>query len=521
MNIYSNKQRWKIALLFIAILFVGFSLFVSNSIVSKVHDREKERATQWADAIKKKVELVQLTNRTFSQLRDKEREKITLWIDATKEVSKPTALELNTDFSFPFQIINQNKNIPVILVDNENQVSGFVNLDFDTSVVRINHPAATKRELLNYFDDSLFALTQEWKKVNPPFTIEVYEGLFMTYYYGDSKAILHLEDERDSLLASFNRDLINNEGLVPVLLYDIKNDSVVGSNLLAQQVDTKQAIQKTIKRLGAINKPIQILFGEKEEFLLYYDSSTELKQLKYFPYIQFIIIGLFIFIGYLIFSTFRKAEQNKVWAGMAKETAHQLGTPLSSLMAWTELLDENTSNLSITSEMRKDITRLEKVTDRFSKIGSTSKLDEMDINLTIENILSYLRPRISKNVDISFNATKLGNVPHNAPLLEWVIENIVKNAVDAMEAKGKIEISIVTDDHYAHIDIRDNGKGIDKNQIRSVFQPGFSTKKRGWGLGLSLVKRIVNEYHKGRVYVLNSELGKGTTFRISLPYKPS
>lgn len=521
MNIYSSKQRWKIALLVIAILFVGFSLFISNRIVSKVHEREKERATQWADAIKKKVELVQLTNRTFSQLRDKEREKMRLWIEATKEVSKPTALDANTDFSFPFQIINQNKNIPVILVDNENQISGARNLDFDTSVIRKDYPNANKKELLRLFDDSLLSLTQSWEKINPPFTIEVYEGLFMTYYYGDSKSLIHLETERDSLLASFNQDLINNEGLVPVLLYDVKNDSVIGSNLTAKEVNTPEAILKTQNKLESRNKPIQILFGEKEEMLLYYDSSSELKQLKYFPYIQFIIIGLFIFIGYLIFSTFRKAEQNKVWAGMAKETAHQLGTPLSSLMAWTELLDQNEANIDITKEMRKDITRLEKVTDRFSKIGSTSKLNEKDILETIQSILSYLRPRISQNVEISLKPMEMPDVPHNSPLLEWVIENIVKNAVDAMEAKGQIEIILSCDDKYAHIDIIDNGKGMDKKQVNSVFQPGFSTKQRGWGLGLSLVKRIVKEYHKGKVFVLSSEIGKGTTFRISLPYKPS
>jgi two-component system, sporulation sensor kinase D len=521
MNIYSSKQRWKIALLIIAILFVGFSLFLSNRIVSKVHDREKERATQWADAIKKKVELVQLTNRTFSQLRDKEREKMRLWIDATKEVSKPTSLDLNTDFSFPFQIINQNKNIPVILVDNENQISGYINLDFDTATIRNNYPLADKKERLRRFDDSLLELSQQWEKLNPPFTIEVYEGLFMTYFYGDSKSLIHLEDERDSLLASFNQDLINNEGLVPVLLYDVKNDSVIGSNLLSEEVGSPESLKKTQKKLESRNKPIQILFGDKEEMLLYYDSSPELKQLKFFPYIQFIIIGLFIFIGYLIFSTFRKAEQNKVWAGMAKETAHQLGTPLSSLMAWTELLDQNEQNKSITMEMRKDITRLEKVTDRFSKIGSTAKLSETDILGTIENILTYLRPRISKKVDISLKPMEMPKVPHNSPLLEWVIENIVKNAVDAMEAKGHIEIILSCDDRYAHIDVKDDGKGIDKKQYNSVFQPGYSTKKRGWGLGLSLVKRIIREYHKGKVFVISSEIGKGTTFRISLPYKPS
>ena len=520
MNLYSNKQRWKIALLIIAILFVGFSLFVSNQIVSKVHEREKERATQWADAIKKKVELVQLTNRTFSQLRDKEREKMRLWIDATKEVSKPTSLDQNTDFSFPFQIINQNKNIPVIVIDNENQISGSINLDFDTSTLRKNYPSYSRIELLKAYDDSLHKLSKQWQKANPPFTVEVYEGLFMTYYYGDSKPLIQLEKERDSLLASFNRDLINNEGLVPVLLYDIKNDSIIGSNLSNKEVNSISAIQKTRLRLQSHNKPIQILFGEKDEMLLYYDSSAELKQLKYFPYMQFVIIGLFIFIGYLIFSTFRKAEQNKVWAGMAKETAHQLGTPLSSLMAWTELLDENTSNQSITMEMRKDIHRLEKVTDRFSKIGSESKLVDTDINGTIESILAYLKPRISNKVEITFKSIQMPIIYHNSSLMEWVIENIVKNAVDAMEAKGKIQLVLSLDGNFANIDIIDNGKGMDKHQMNSVFQPGFSTKKRGWGLGLSLVKRIVKEYHKGKVFVLHSEVGKGTTFRISLPYKP-
>lgn len=520
MNIYSSKQRWKIALLAIAILFVGFSLLLSNRIVSKVHDREKERATQWADAIKKKVELVKLTNRTFSQLRDKEREKMRLWIDATKEVSKPTALDVNSDFSFPFQIINQNTNIPVILVDNENLISGYINLNFDTLAIRKKYPNANNKEVLRYFEDSLLALSQQWKKLNPPFTIEVYKGLFMTYYYGDSRSLIHLEHERDSLLASFNQDLINNEGLVPVLLYDVKNDSVIGSNLNLKEVNTAVALKKTQGKLESRNKPIQIVFSNKEEILLYYDSSPELKQLKYFPYIQFFIIGLFIFIGYLIFSTFRKAEQNKVWAGMAKETAHQLGTPLSSLMAWTELLDADKANLAITTEMRKDITRLETVTDRFSKIGSLSKLEDKDILKTIENILTYLRPRISKNVNICLKPMNMPHVPHNASLLEWVIENIVKNAVDAMEAKGSIDIILSCDDQYAHVDIIDDGKGMDKKQINQVFQPGFSTKKRGWGLGLSLVKRIIKEYHKGKVFVLTSEIGKGSTFRISLPYKP-
>ena len=190
MNIYSNKQRWKIILLVLALVFVGLSLFVSNRIVSKVHEREKERAKQWAGAIKKKVELVKLTNQTFTQLREKEREKVALWIDASKEIAKPTSLDMNSDITFPLQIINQNKNIPVVLLDEEKQVSAHVNISFDTSEIRIFHPMASKKEIQQLFDDSLIRLSEKWSAVNPPFTIEVYTDLFMTYYYGDSKEII-------------------------------------------------------------------------------------------------------------------------------------------------------------------------------------------------------------------------------------------------------------------------------------------------------------------------------------------
>lgn len=517
MNIYSNKQRWKIILLVLALIFVGVSLFYSNRIVSKVHDREKERAKQWAGAIKKKVELVKLTNQTFTQLREKEREKVALWIDASKEIAKPsTSLEMDSDISFPLKIINQNKNIPVVLIDNEKTISAFVNIPFDTSDLRKRNPQATNNELNTLFEDSLLKLSEKWSQVNPPFTIEVYTGLFMTYYYGDSKETIRLEHDKDSLLASFNAELINNEGLVPVLLFDVTNDSVIGSNLPQEAINSNN-LEKTKQALSVGNKPISILFGENQRMMLYFDSSSELKQLKYFPYIQFVIIGLFIFIAYLIFSTFRKAEQNKVWAGMAKETAHQLGTPLSSLMAWTELLDNNESNTPITAEMRKDITRLDKVTDRFSKIGSEAKLKDIDLIQTTESILEYLRPRISKQVQLNLIKQKMPSVAHNASLLEWVIENIVKNGVDAMEAKGMIEVRIHHDATHAYIDIRDTGKGIDKKHQNKIFKPGFSTKKRGWGLGLSLVRRIVNEYHKGKVFVIATEPNKGTTFRISLP----
>ncbi len=516
MNLYSNKQKWKIALLIIALLMVGVSLFVSNTIVKGVSERERERAKQWADAIKKKIELVQLTNGAFTQLRNLERKKMEVWLDATKELSKEIPLDIIPDYTLPLKIINENKDIPVIVLDAQRSISAHNNIDFDTTQFRLKHTKSSNKELVKLFDDSLVKLSEIWKTKNKAFTIEVYKGLFMTYVYNDSKGIVKLEAERDALINAFNQELIDNQGLIPVLLIDSLTHQIVGSNLPKEKL-TASILNKTISKLKLNNRPIVIDFQNAKKSILYYDESPELKQLKYFPYIQFAIIGLFALIGYIIFSTFRKAEQNQVWAGMAKETAHQLGTPLSSLMAWIQLLEAQNVDPMITEEMMKDVVRLDKVTDRFSKIGSIPKLDDKDLTQTVKNVLSYLRPRVSDKVSIELMPGENISTNHNGPLMEWVVENICKNAVDAMSGKGKLEVTIHSTPEWAHIDIKDNGKGISPKQIKTIFEPGFSTKKRGWGLGLTLVKRIVKDYHKGKVFVLDSHLDIGTTFRISVP----
>ena len=515
MNLYSNKQKWKISLLVIAILLVGISLFISNSIVKGVSETERERARQWADAVKKKVELVQLTNNTFTKLRKLEREKMEVWMDATKELSKDTPLDILPDYTLPLKIINDNKDIPVIVLDQKDNISAYNNISFDTLDLR-KKANDFDLDLSKALEDSLKYLAQEWKNKGQVFTIEIYKNLYMTYVYNDSKGIVQLEKERDNFINAFNQELIDNTGLIPVLLVDAETNKVIGTNLLDNELKEK-SIEEYINSFKLVNKPIDIDFQNGKKTILYFDESTELKRLKYFPYIQFSIIGLFILIGYIIFSTFRKAEQNQVWAGMAKETAHQLGTPLSSLMAWIQLLESQEVDKMITDEMMKDVVRLDKVTDRFSKIGSIPKLENRNINETIVNVVDYLRPRISNKVELTFHSTETIEANHNAPLLEWVIENICKNAVDAMSGQGKLDLYISTSPEWIHIDIKDNGKGIAPKKIKTIFEPGFSTKKRGWGLGLTLVKRIVKEYHKGKVFVLESQLDKGTTFRISLP----
>lgn len=513
MKLYSNKQRWKIALMIAALIMVGMSLFFSNHIVSKVGEQERQHAKQWAGAIKKRVELIQLTNRTFMQLREKEKEKMKLWIEASKEVANQTNFSIP---EFPMQIVKNNNDIPVILLDEDRNISGYRNLSLDASTIKIAHPDLNQKEVEQRFEDSLRSLADLWSTKNPSFTVEVYAGLFMTYVYDDSKDIIRLEKERDSLFRSFNSELIQNEGLVPVLLINQETREVIGTNI-SDSLLLKQDIEHVVRNLSKSNDSILIDFQEGATSVLYFDSSAELKQLQYFPYIQFLIIGLFILIAYMLFSTFRKAEQNQVWAGMAKETAHQLGTPISSLMAWIQLLEVQEVDESITTEMQKDVDRLMTVTDRFSKIGSEAKLDADDLSNSLNDIVSYLKPRISKQVVLSVSIEENVNCPHSSSLLAWVVENISINAIDAMEGKGQLDISLSVTPEWAHIDIKDSGKGMTQKQMRTIFKPGYTTKKRGWGLGLTLVKRIVEEYHKGKVFVAESQIGIGTRFRVSIP----
>ncbi len=259
-------------------------------------------------------------------------------------------------------------------------------------------------------------------------------------------------------------------------------------------------------------------FNPKENNLVYYGDSNLLKQIRYFPIVQLFVVALFIIVTLIAISTRNKSTQNQVWAGMAKETAHQLGTPLSSLQGWVEMLKESQGNERIAAEMSKDVERLKLVSDRFGKIGSIPQLEEANIVSQVEQMMNYIKRRSTDKVSFSIN--DYGNhdvfAMINAPLFDWVMENLLKNALDAMDGHGSISVSIKNEAAQVVIDVTDTGKGISKKNIPNVFKPGFTTKKRGWGLGLSLSKRIIEQYHRGELFVKHSELGKGTTFRIVL-----
>lgn len=380
MNIYTQKQRWKLLLLLAALLIGAASLWYTNKLVNKLSEEEYKR--------------------------------IQLWAEATRRLADVT--EMNTDINFLSSVISNNNSIPVIWADEEFKVISYRNLD------------------------SLKALDS-------------------TY--------------------------LNRQALIMRTEHD----------------------------------PIEIRIGQNlKQYILYRDSDL-LIRLRYYPYFQLGVIALFLFVSYLAFSSSRKAEQNQVWVGMAKETAHQLGTPLSSLLAWLEFLKIKGTSSEYTNEIEKDIQRLQTITDRFSKIGSAPSLKKENVRTVMQHSIDYIRTRSSDKVTFSLEAPAYDiQAPMNVPLFEWVVENILKNALDAMEGNGRILVMITDQQQFVYIDISDTGKGVPKSSYKTIFKPGFTTKNRGWGLGLSLSKRIIEEYHDGQIFVKSSEIGKGTTFRIVL-----
>jgi len=413
MNIYSKKQRWKLALSLLAILICVASVFVTNKLVK--------------------------------ELKSEETKKIEIWAQATKQLVNSSS---QGDFSLAIKVVSENRNIPVILVD-----------ECDSILETRN---------IKYFSKS------------------------------DSLILADYENIR----------------------YDInpiKNDSI--TTIKAQKLlnQYKLFLRETLNEMRESgDDPIEINFiGDKQ--WIYYADSELLNSLRYYPIYQLLFIFIFVFIGYMVFSSARKSEQNQVWAGMAKETAHQIATPLSSLMAWNELIKDD-KNEDMVFEMKKDLDRLETIADRFSKIGSKPKLDKHEIVSVVDKSVKYLKSRLSENTEFVLeNSERELYANINKTLLEWVIENICKNAVDAMQGKGKIDISISQNNSTIQIIIKDSGKGIDKELISDIFKPGVTTKTRGWGLGLSLSKRIIEDYHKGKLFLLDSNPSDGTSFAIFLP----
>lgn len=316
--------------------------------------------------------------------------------------------------------------------------------------------------------------------------------------------------------------VLEENNTIPVIVTDARGDVQTYRNVeidAADASDSMMVARRKAEMMRAHQQSIKVKLTEAPDdyLLVCYDDSSLLKRLAYYPYIQLGVVMIFVVIAIFALLTSKKAEQNKVWVGLSKETAHQLGTPISSLMAWTEILRETYPDDALIPEMDKDVRRLQLIADRFSKIGSTPEKQEVVLAELLQHVVDYMNRRTSQKVQITLEVDEEdARISVNPQLFEWVFENLCKNAVDAMEGRGNIHIHALREEGRMSIDVTDNGKGIERKNVKNVFRPGFTTKKRGWGLGLSLARRIVEEYHNGSIYVLRSEVGRGTTFRIEV-----
>lgn len=496
MDIYLRKKRWKLFLFAAAIFIIAGSLYYTNILVTEIRKDERRNIEIWADAIHQKADLVNFTNHLFEQIKIEEHKRATIVAEAQRKI---ILAGNNEDLTFLLSIIGENNTIPVILTDETGRIQFSRNIETTG---------------ITYLDGKL----KKDFSLYPPIVVK-HLNMKMYFYYKDSKIFEELKDVLDNLIRSFFSEVVLNSASVPVIITDSTGKYVFDfGNIPEQKIKDKAWVTRTLESMGSENTPIKVDLADTGVHYIYYEDSFLLKQLKYYPYIQFGVITIFLMIAYLLFSYARKSEQNQVWVGMAKETAHQLGTPLSSMIAWLELLKLKGLDEETVREIEKDVQRLETITDRFSKIGSAARLDEMNIVTVVHDTIGYLRSRISPKVAVDVRPGPKSEiiVPLNLHLFEWVIENLTKNAVDAMDGSGTVNIELSEDATHAYVDISDTGKGIPKSLFRTIFNPGYTSKKRGWGLGLTLSRRIIENYHSGKIFVKSSTLNKGTTFRIIL-----
>lgn len=619
MKRYANIRQWRWTLLGSAVVIVSASLLYTNMLVRKVKIEEESKVRIWAEAIERRVSLVNYTDDFFERLKDVERQRVTLWAEAIRQ--KALLVNYTSDFfnkisneerkrvelwaeanrivsradtaqelSFYLQILAGNTTIPIVITDEAGNIRTAANVNFDPGKVKVLS-GELKREFSNYapivsdnfgliniiyykesklyselrgmldeltesfmtdvvdnaasvpvlitdstrkqvvtygnIDSSLLtaenlpALIEMMETDNPPIEIALTGKGKNLIFYENSVFYNSLKEILDNHVQKFLEEIVTHATAVPVIITDKDRTEVVGygGGIKPEDFDTPEKLDKLLRSMTAHNTPIEIDLPVQGKRYIHYEDSFLLTQIKYYPVIQFLIIGIFIFAIYVLLNITRRSEQDQVWAGMAKEAAHQLGTPISSLMAWLELLKMKESNQSITEEIVKDVKRLEAITERFSKIGSMPALNPLNLYKVISESVDYMKMRTSSRIRYVINAEEKMKgilVPVNKNLFQWVIENLLRNAVDAMDNDGTVTITYCEQGRNVVIDIEDTGKGIPKSKLKMVFTPGFTTKKRGWGLGLSLSQRIIRNYHKGKIFVRSSTVDKGTVFRVIL-----
>ena len=489
---HDSKLGWKGFLIGTAALIVAFTLWYSDSIAHRIREEEQRKVQLWSEAIRQRAELVRYTEQLFDQLKEEERKKADRLAEAYRLVFETPA---TMDLTFVVDYLWANQTIPVLIYDRSGKL-----------LFRVNVAEEVNPDSLR---DAMFL-------ENPPI---VYPDVGYVIYWSESVRVSELREAMDGLIASFVSETVMNSASVPVVMTDSTRTEVIRFQRVdSAEVSQPARLKALLDGMSSRNPPIEVDLPLEGRRYIYYDDSVVLTQLRYFPIVQLTLVAAFLFFAYLIFSSFKRSEQNRVWAGMAKETAHQLGTPLSSLMAWMGLLEAEGVNPDYLKEMGKDIDRLHTVVDRFSKIGSEPELKAGEVGEVVAATVDYMRARISRQVRLTLHDASEGVRSRMSPVLVgWVIENLIRNAVDAMEGTGAIDVGVVATETSVEVRVADTGKGIPKSKWKEVFTPGFTTKARGWGLGLSLSRRIIETYHGGKIYVETSTPGLGTTFVLVLP----
>lgn len=502
-NIYSQKQRWKWLLFAAVLLIVAFSLWFSSRLVKKIAESEKRNVELWAEAVKRKALMMEATNALYVKISNEERKKVEIWAEATRLLSVETIFNDPDALGFVLQVLRANTTVPAILVDENGKIIMSRNIDS----VAASTPEGLQVEL------------EVMRKQHDSIPLNAGDNRTHYVFYKDSEVFNEIRKSYEDNERSFIKEVASNPASAPAIYTDSSSNMILAYGNLDTMLikrDSMVYLAAMFDELRENGDTIAVSLGPGRKNFIYYMESPQLQQLRYFPIFQFAVIGMFLVVAYLLFSTSRRAEQNHVWVGMAKETAHQLGTPLSSLIAWMEILRMKGVDESVITELNQDLKRLEMITERFSKIGSQPKLQDENISEALFLSMEYMHTRSPKSVSFSYKIPNKIFAPMNVPLFAWVIENLVRNAVDAMDGAGKLSVELTEFQQHVYIDITDSGKGIPRSKQKTIFEPGFTTKQRGWGLGLSLCKRIIEQYHKGKIFVKRSEPGRGTTFRIVL-----
>jgi signal transduction histidine kinase len=496
-NIYIRKRWWNLALTVLAVLIITISVYYTNYLVKRFAAQESKQIEMWAEAVQSHADLMNYTKVFFNEVGEQEEKRVQLLAKAYESFLDA---DPNENTSIYLEIIQSNISIPVVITDDKKNI-----------FLSINMPEHLKDKTV--FDEEM----QGEFNVYSPIKIDLF-GKNEWLFYKESLIYTELKGVLDDLFTLFITDVTDNAVGAPVIIMDSTDKHILAyGNLDSEKMKDPKYVENQLEIMQDQHFPIKVNYIDNNKVYIYYRTSDLLLQMRYFPIVQILIFSLFVLLAYLLFSYVRRSEQNQVWAGMAKETAHQIGTPLSSLMGWIELMKLEEKPFIGTLEMERDIDRLNTITERFSKIGSIPTLEPTDVVATVDKTIKYLQHRFSSKFEFEIQLpVREIVIPLNAALFSWVLENLTKNAIDAMTDKGKITIELTEDDDNVYIDISDTGKGIPRNMYKQVFSPGYTSKKRGWGLGLSLAKRIIEDYHKGKIFVKGSVVGQGTTFRIVL-----